>query len=107
MQSAGNGFKKHNSIPFSKKNPGVVAASLTSRKEKLTSTIPSLKEKNPFHVPSTTALLWQLNNEILQKKKMDTQSTKTSQNTPFASFLSKNFSGRSPDQPPTLQSDIP
>ena len=29
IQSAGNGFKKHNLIPFSKKNPGAVAASLT------------------------------------------------------------------------------
>ena len=62
MQSAGNRFKKHNLIPFSKKIPGAVAASLTSREEKLSSTIPSLKEKIPFHVPSTPALLWAFGN---------------------------------------------
>ena len=48
MQSAGIRFKKHNLIQFSKKIPGAVAASLTSREEKLSSTIPSLKKKFCF-----------------------------------------------------------
>ena len=58
--------------------------SLTSREEKLSSTI-------PYSVPCTLPhqLLWQLYNEILQKRKINTQSAKMSQKTPFAFFYEK------------------
>ena len=46
MQLAENGFKKHQLIPFYKtKIPRAIAASLTSREEKLSSTILSFNEK--------------------------------------------------------------
>ena len=52
MESAENGFKRHQFIPFSQNIPGGggggVAASLTSREEKLSNTILSLKKKIRF-----------------------------------------------------------
>ena len=41
-------------------------------------------------------------------EKMNTQSAKMSQNTPFASFFIEKFPGEVPGTPPpTLQNDIP
>ena len=73
------------------------------KKKKLSSTILSLNEKkNPFHVPSTLVSAFMANNKILQKKNMNTQSAKMSQNSPFTPLFSKNFSGKSPQ----LQRDV-
>ena len=84
MQSAENGFKKHHLIPFSPKIPGEVAASLTSREENCLASSPLCRKENiPFHVPSTSALKIMASNEILQKKKMNTQSAKMSQIAPW------------------------
>ena len=121
MQSAEIGFKnQHYLIPFSqkkKKKSKVPPDSLTSREEKLSRTILSLNEKNLFHVPSTPALLLPIgtprlytytrgvqsafiaNHEILQKKKMKTQSARTSRNAPCASFFRKFCRGG--PRPPT------
>ena len=105
MQSAENGFKKHHLIPFSKKIPGAVAASLTSRKEKCLASSPLCRKENiPIRVLSTSALKIMANNEILQKKKMKTQSAKMSQIAPFASFFFEKFLGEVPDPAP-LQRD--
>ena len=116
MESAENGFKKHHLIPFSQKIPRVVAASLTSREEKLSSIILSLneKKKNAFHhqirahVPSTPALLWQTM-KFFRKRKETRNRLKCLRMHHLHPFFSKNFSGRSRTPPPLprLQRDIP
>ena len=52
-------------------------------------TIPSLKEKFRFMYPPHQRFY---DNEILQKKKMNTQSAKFPKNTPFASFFNRKIS---------------
>ena len=110
MESAENGFNKHHLTPFSKKNPRAVAASLTSREENLSSTILSFTEKKSvsssisctFHTSAFMA-----NNEILQKKKMNTQSLKCLRMHHLHPFFRKFSRGGPRTPPPLLQRDIP